>query len=129
VDGWALRVTPRRHADGTRRRLAVWPPHMFAPRLSGIYHLACPASPPHYMYNPIKTIKTSVMGTLNMLGRRHQPQAGGERLQKRGRSLPEGGAAAVRLWGQQASTLPPGEARVVQLACGAVQRTRCKAGP
>eukprot|EP01135_Chromosphaera_perkinsii_P005156 Nk52_evm4s319 gene=Nk52_evmTU4s319 len=33
-----------------------------------IYHLACPASPPHYQYNPIKTIKTSVMGTLNMLG-------------------------------------------------------------
>jgi len=33
-----------------------------------IYHLACPASPPHYMYNPIKTIKTSTHGTLNMLG-------------------------------------------------------------
>jgi UDP-glucuronate decarboxylase len=33
-----------------------------------IYHLACPASPPHYQYNPVKTIKTSVMGTLNMLG-------------------------------------------------------------
>uniref|UniRef100_A0A7S0I3G1 UDP-glucuronate decarboxylase n=1 Tax=Hanusia phi TaxID=3032 RepID=A0A7S0I3G1_9CRYP len=33
-----------------------------------IFHLACPASPPHYMYNPIKTIKTSVMGTINMLG-------------------------------------------------------------
>ena len=33
-----------------------------------IYHLACPASPPHYMYNPIKTIKTSTEGTLNMLG-------------------------------------------------------------
>lgn len=33
-----------------------------------IYHLACPASPPHYQYNPIKTIKTSVLGTLNMLG-------------------------------------------------------------
>lgn len=33
-----------------------------------IYHLACPASPPHYQYNPIKTIKTSVSGTLNMLG-------------------------------------------------------------
>ncbi|XP_065840794.1 UDP-glucuronic acid decarboxylase 1-like isoform X3 [Oscarella lobularis] len=33
-----------------------------------IYHLACPASPPHYMYNPIKTIKTSAIGTLNMLG-------------------------------------------------------------
>jgi UDP-glucuronate decarboxylase len=33
-----------------------------------IYHLACPASPVHYQYNPVKTIKTSVMGTINMLG-------------------------------------------------------------
>jgi UDP-glucuronate decarboxylase len=33
-----------------------------------IYHLACPASPPHYQYNPVKTVKTSFMGTLNMLG-------------------------------------------------------------
>jgi UDP-glucuronate decarboxylase len=33
-----------------------------------IYNLACPASPVHYQYNPIKTLKTSVMGTLNMLG-------------------------------------------------------------
>lgn len=33
-----------------------------------IYHLACPASPVHYQYNPVKTVKTSVMGTLNMLG-------------------------------------------------------------
>jgi len=33
-----------------------------------IYHLACPASPIHYQYNPIKTIKTNVLGTLNMLG-------------------------------------------------------------
>ncbi|KAL8625005.1 UDP-glucuronic acid decarboxylase 1 [Nucella lapillus] len=33
-----------------------------------IYHLACPASPPNYMYNPIKTIKTSTLGTINMLG-------------------------------------------------------------
>jgi len=33
-----------------------------------IYHLACPASPIHYQYNAIKTIKTNVMGTLNMLG-------------------------------------------------------------
>ena len=33
-----------------------------------IYHLACPASQPHYQYNPIKTVKTSMMGTLNMLG-------------------------------------------------------------
>jgi len=33
-----------------------------------VYHLACPASPPHYQYNPIKTIKTSTEGTLHMLG-------------------------------------------------------------
>lgn len=33
-----------------------------------IYHLACPASPVHYKFNPVKTIKTNVMGTLNMLG-------------------------------------------------------------
>ena len=33
-----------------------------------IYHLACPASPVHYQFNPVKTIKTSVMGTINMLG-------------------------------------------------------------
>jgi UDP-glucuronate decarboxylase len=33
-----------------------------------IYNLACPASPIHYQYNPVKTVKTSVMGTLNMLG-------------------------------------------------------------
>lgn len=33
-----------------------------------IYNLACPASPVHYQYNPIKTVKTSVMGALNMLG-------------------------------------------------------------
>ncbi|MGC8803932.1 MAG: UDP-glucuronic acid decarboxylase family protein, partial [Bacteroidales bacterium] len=33
-----------------------------------IYNLACPASPVHYQFNPIKTIKTSVMGSINMLG-------------------------------------------------------------
>ncbi len=33
-----------------------------------IYNLACPASPVHYQYNPIKTVKTSVMGVINMLG-------------------------------------------------------------
>lgn len=33
-----------------------------------IYHLACPASPIHYQFNPVKTIKTNVMGTMNMLG-------------------------------------------------------------
>ncbi len=33
-----------------------------------IYNLACPASPVHYQYNPVKTIKTSVLGAMNMLG-------------------------------------------------------------
>ena len=33
-----------------------------------IYHLACPASPVHYQYNPVKTSKTNFLGTLNMLG-------------------------------------------------------------
>ncbi|XP_013782925.1 UDP-glucuronic acid decarboxylase 1-like [Limulus polyphemus] len=33
-----------------------------------IYHLASPASPPHYMLNPIKTLKTNILGTINMLG-------------------------------------------------------------
>ncbi len=33
-----------------------------------VYHLACPASPIHYQYNPVKTIKTNVIGTYNMLG-------------------------------------------------------------
>ena len=33
-----------------------------------IYNLACPASPVHYQYNPVKTVKTNVMGSINMLG-------------------------------------------------------------
>jgi len=33
-----------------------------------VYNLACPASPIHYQYNPVKTVKTNVMGTINMLG-------------------------------------------------------------
>ncbi|HVJ82759.1 MAG TPA: UDP-glucuronic acid decarboxylase family protein [Planctomycetia bacterium] len=33
-----------------------------------VFNLACPASPIHYQYNPIKTIKTSILGTMNMLG-------------------------------------------------------------
>ncbi|SED68201.1 UDP-glucuronate decarboxylase [Tenacibaculum sp. MAR_2010_89] len=40
----------------------------FYAEVDQIYNLACPASPPHYQYNPIKTIKTSVLGALNMLG-------------------------------------------------------------
>ena len=40
----------------------------FFAEVDEIYNLACPASPIHYQYNPIKTIKTSVMGSVNMLG-------------------------------------------------------------
>jgi UDP-glucuronate decarboxylase len=40
----------------------------FMVEVDEIYNLACPASPIHYQYNPIKTIKTSVMGAINMLG-------------------------------------------------------------
>lgn len=36
--------------------------------MNEIYHLASPASPPHYMQNPIKTIKTNTIGTINLLG-------------------------------------------------------------
>ncbi|CAN5477925.1 SDR family oxidoreductase [soil metagenome] len=44
----------------------VTEPIMF--EIDQIYNFACPASPVHYQYNPIKTVKTNVMGTLNMLG-------------------------------------------------------------
>lgn len=40
-----------------------------------IYHLACPASPVHYQSNPIKTVKTNVLGTMNMLGLAKRVQA------------------------------------------------------
>jgi UDP-glucuronate decarboxylase len=42
--------------------------HSISLEIDQIYHLACPASPKAYQYNGIKTIKTNVMGTLNMLG-------------------------------------------------------------
>jgi UDP-glucuronate decarboxylase len=42
--------------------------HPFFAEVDQIYHFACPASPIHYQHNPIKTIKTNVMGTINMLG-------------------------------------------------------------
>lgn len=44
----------------------VTEPVMF--EVDQIYNLACPASPVHYQYNPVKTVKTSVMGMINMLG-------------------------------------------------------------
>ena len=40
----------------------------FYAEIDEIYNLACPASPVHYQYNPIKTMKTSIMGAINMLG-------------------------------------------------------------
>lgn len=42
--------------------------HPYFAEVDEIYNLACPASPVHYQYNPIKTIKTSVLGAVNMLG-------------------------------------------------------------
>ncbi|KAI8067905.1 hypothetical protein BC940DRAFT_300755 [Gongronella butleri] len=65
---------------GTKRNVQHWVGHPnfelvshdvvdpFMIEVTQIYHLACPASPPHYQYNPTKTVKTSVMGTINMLG-------------------------------------------------------------
>ena len=65
---------------GTKRNIYKWLDHPYFElirhditepiRLEAdqIYHLACPASPIHYQFNPVKTIKTNVMGTLNMLG-------------------------------------------------------------
>ncbi|MEL0119480.1 MAG: GDP-mannose 4,6-dehydratase, partial [Opitutae bacterium] len=40
----------------------------FKVEVDQIYNLACPASPVHYQHNPIKTVKTSVMGAINCLG-------------------------------------------------------------
>src|SRR5882672_7915237 len=42
--------------------------HPISLEVDEIYNLACPASPPHYQYNPVKTMKTSVVGAINMLG-------------------------------------------------------------
>ncbi|CAO3596147.1 unnamed protein product [Absidia cylindrospora] len=65
---------------GTKRNVQHWIGHPnfelvthdvvdpYMIEVSQIYHLACPASPPHYQYNPTKTVKTSVIGTINMLG-------------------------------------------------------------
>ena len=43
-----------------------WTPGVW--EVDRIYNLACPASPVHYQYNSIKTVKTSVMGAINCLG-------------------------------------------------------------
>lgn len=56
----------RNHANFEFFRHDVTEP--FSAEVDQIYHLACPASPVHYKYNAIKTIKTNVLGTINMLG-------------------------------------------------------------
>ena len=56
----------------------------FKVEVDQIYNLACPASPVHYQFNPIKTIKTSVMGAINVLG---WPNAQARVLQASLRSL------------------------------------------
>jgi UDP-glucuronate decarboxylase len=49
--------------------------HPYFIEVDQIYNLACPTSPVHYQFNPIKTIKTSVMGAINMLGLAKRIQA------------------------------------------------------
>merc|ERR1719210_1950504 len=60
---------------GGKRNLEHWVGHpnfdMINPlflHVDEIYHLASPASPPHYMFNPVKTVKTNTVGTVNVLG-------------------------------------------------------------
>jgi len=55
-----------------------------------IYHLACPASPPHYQFNAIKTLKTSFMGTFNMLGLAKRTKARFLLASTSGQSSPHG---------------------------------------
>ncbi|MCP5046856.1 MAG: SDR family oxidoreductase, partial [bacterium] len=49
--------------------------HPFFLEVDEIYNLACPASPVHYQFNPVKTIKTNVMGSVHMLGLAKRVQA------------------------------------------------------
>ena len=67
-----------------------------------IYNLACPASPMHYQYNPVKTVKSNVMGTINMLvlakRRRSSDSAG---LDFRGIRRPHGSSSDRELLGQR----------------------------
>ncbi|MEB3175562.1 MAG: UDP-glucuronic acid decarboxylase family protein [Cyanobacteriota bacterium] len=72
---------------GAKRNLAQWRQHpnfelvrhdVTEPirlEVDQVYHLACPASPVHYQFNPVKTIKTNVLGTLYMLGLAKRVQA------------------------------------------------------
>ena len=63
-----------------------------------IYNLACPAAPGHYQYNPIKTMKTSVMGSINVLGMaKTVPREGAASLDQRGVRRPRGASPARKL--------------------------------
>lgn len=78
-DGHEVTVADNFHT-GSRRNIEHWLGHpnfellhhdivnpLFV-EVDEIYHLASPASPPHYMMNPVKTLKTNSLGTINMLG-------------------------------------------------------------
>jgi UDP-glucuronate decarboxylase len=59
-----LRTGPHAHRFELIRHDVVDP---YYAEVDEIYHLACPASPPHYQRNPVRTLKTAVMGTMNVL--------------------------------------------------------------
>ena len=69
-----------------------------------IYNLACPASPIHYQYNPVKTVKTSVMGMINMLGL-------AKRLNAKCQEIPVRESSTFSGWGGGISTSPDGPPR------------------
>ena len=72
-----------------------------------IYNLACPASPIHYQYNPVKTVKSNVMGAINMLGARQaraRPGAPGVHIGSLRR--PDGASADRELLGQREPDRP-----------------------
>ena len=89
-----------------------------------IYNLACPASPVHYQRDPVQTLKTSVLGALNMLGlakRLQCPDPAG--IDQRGLRRSQGASPAGRILGPRQSRRPPGLLRRGQtLRGGSLQR-------
>ncbi|XP_037089029.1 UDP-glucuronic acid decarboxylase 1-like [Pollicipes pollicipes] len=79
LDGYEVIVLDNLYT-GRKRNIEQWLGHenfemamhdvinQYYAEVDEIYHLASPASPPHYMANPVKTIKTNTIGTINMLG-------------------------------------------------------------
>ena len=64
-----------------------------------IYNLACPASPVHYQYNPVKTMKTNVMGAINMLGLAKRVRARSCRPRPAKSTATRGASADRSYWG------------------------------